>query len=135
MSEQKKSLSNLSVRLRVLKASEKRSYLIELDEHAKDHYMQMNSGQLVNPFSLQSLAYSLYYSLEGTPYTQPEFASQVTIEDAVKRRKFNAIFAGIVAYTKSSEKEREIFKKSVLKNAGFFSKIGYLIKMRQNGMV
>ena len=135
MIEEKKSLSNLAIKLRVLKPAEKEAYLTELDEHAKDHYMQMNSGHLVNPFSLQSLACSLYYSLEGTPYTQPEFPSQATIKDALARKKFNALFAGVVAYTKASDSERERFKKSALKNAGLLPKIGYLIKMRQNGIV
>ena len=134
MAEQKKSLSDLASRLRVLKPAEKRAYLTELDEYAKDHYMQMNSGHLVNPFSLQSLAFSMYYSLEGTPYTQPEFSSQTTVKDVWARKKFNSLFAGIVAYTKSSDAEKENFRKSVLKSANPLAKIGYLIKMRQNGL-
>ena len=133
--EQKKSLSKLATRLRVLKPAEKKAYLTELDEHAKDHYMQMNSGQLVNPFSLQSLAYSMYYALEGTPYIQPEFASQTTMKDIRARKKFNTIWAGVVAYTKASDQEKEDFKKSALKVSGALSKINYLIKMRQNGIV
>ena len=132
---QKKSLQKLANRLRVLNSAEKKAYLTELDEHAKDHYMQMASGQQVNPFSLQSLAYSIYYSLEGTPYTQPEFPSMATIKDAVNRNKFNTIFAGIVAYTKASDSEKKDFKKSVLKSSGLLSKINYLIKIHQNGMV
>ena len=133
--EQVKSLSDLAIKLRVLKPEEKRVYLSELDEHAKDHYMQMSSGQQVNPFSLQSLAFSMYYSLEGTPYTQPEFASQITMKDVEARKKFNDLFVGVVAYTKASDKEREGFRKSVLKAPSIFGKIGYLIKVRQNGMV
>lgn len=132
--EQKKSLFTLATKLRVLKPAEKRVYLVELDEHAKDHYMQMNSGQVVNPFSLQSLARSMYYTLEGIPYTQPEFASQATVKDVKAKEKFNAIFSGIVAYTKASEEEKEDFKKSVLSGAGPLSKAIYLIKMRQNGL-
>lgn len=132
--EQKKSLSKLAVRLRVLNSAEKKAYLTELDEHAKDHYMQMSSGQLVNPFSLQSLTYSMYYALEGTPYTQPEFASQATVKDVKAKEKFNALFAGIVAYTKASEKEKEDFKKSVFKVSNPLAKIGYLFKTCQNGM-
>ena len=131
----KKSMSDLAVRLRVLRDGEKKAYLTELDEHAKDHYMQMTSGQQINPFSLQSLAFSLYYSLEGSPYVQPEFSSQATVKDVLARKKFNALFSGVVAYTKASDAEKEKFKKSTLKIAGPLSKIGYLIKMRQNGIV
>ena len=130
--EQIKSLSNLANKLRVLNPAEKKGYITELDEHVKDHYMQMNLGQRINPFSLQSLAYSMYYSLEGTPYTQPEFASQATIKDALNRNKFNAIFAGIVAYTKASDEQKVHFKRSVLKTASICEKIKYLIKIRQN---
>ena len=129
--EQIKSLSKLAIRLRVLNPVEKKTYLTELDEHAKDHYMQMNSGRLENPFSLQSLAYSLYYSLEGTPFTQPEFPSQATVKDTVNRNKFNAIFTGIVAYIKASDEQKAYFKKSALKTASSIAKIGYLIKMHQ----
>ena len=135
MPESQKSLSKLAARLRVLRPSEKKAYLTELDEHAKDHYIQMNSGQLINPFSLQSLVFSMYYALEGTPYTQPEFASQTTMKDVVNRTKFNAIFAGVVAYAKASDKEKENFKKSVFKVSNPLAKIGYLIKTRQNGIV
>ena len=133
--EQRKSLSKLATRLRVLRTAEKKAYLTELDEHAKDHYMQMNSGQLVNPFSLQSLAYSMYYALEGTPYTQPEFASQVTMNDVRAKEKFNAIFSGVVAYTKASDMERENFKKRVLKTPSLCRKMVHLIRVYQNGMV
>lgn len=131
-SEPAKSLLKLSTKLRVLRPAEKRTYLTELDEHAKDHYIQMNQGQRINPFSLQSLAYSIYYSLEGTPYTQPEFPSQATIKDVQNRDTFNAIFTGIVAYTRASDKERESFKRSVLKAPSLYGKVMYLIKMRQN---
>ena len=130
--EQLKSLFNLALRLRVLNPAEKKAYLTELDEHAKDHYMQMASGQRINPFSLQSLAYSMYYSLEGIPYTQPEFPSQATIKDVVNRNKFNTIFAGIVAYTKVPDEQKKLFKKSVLKAPSIYRKVAYLVKMRQN---
>ena len=133
--EQKKSLSDLAIRLRVLTPKEKRTYLTELDEHAKGHYMQMSSGQQVNPFSLQSLAFSMYYSLEGVPYTQPEFASQISVEDIKAKERFNSLFVGIVAYTKASDMEKENFKKSVLKTPSLCRKAMHLIKMRQNGMV
>ena len=133
--EQKKSLSDLAVRLRVLKPSEKKTYLTELDEHAKEHYMQMNSGHQINPFSLQSLVFSMYYSLTGTPYTQPEFASQATLKDVLVRKKFNALFAGVVAYTRATDIERKKFKRSVLKSANPVKKMVHLIKMRQNGIV
>lgn len=132
--EPKKSLSKLAVRLRVLRPAEKRAYLTELDEHAKDHYMQMSSGQLVNPFSLQSLAFSMYYSLEGTPYTQPEFSSQITVKDLKAKEKFNAIFAGVVAYTKVSDKERKNFKKSVLKTPSLCRRLVHLVRIHQNGV-
>ena len=131
----KNSLSKLALRLRVLNAAEKRTYLTELDEHAKDHYMQMSSGQLVNPFSLQSLAFSIYYSLEGTPYTQPEFSSQTTMKDVKAKEKFNTLFAGIVSYTKASDAEKENFRKSVLKKTSLCKKVIHLMKIRQNGMV
>ena len=74
----------------------------------------------------------MYYSLEGKPYTQPEFPSQATITDAVNRNKFNALFAGIVAYAKASEEQRNLFKKSTLKTAGPIAKMSYFIKMRQH---
>ena len=129
-----KSLSKLAIRLRVLSPSEKRTYLTELDEHAKDHYMQMSSGSRPNPFSLQSLAYSLYYSLEGVPYTQSEFPSQMTAKDIKEREKFNALFSGIVAYTKASDEQKANFKISALRTPSFYGKIKHLIKMRQNGI-
>ena len=132
--ETKQSLSKLAARLRVLNSLEKQSYLTELDEHTKDHYIQMNSGQLANPFSLQSLAYSMYYALEGTPYTQPEFACEIKLKDIVARKKFNTIFSGVVAYSRASAKEREKFKKSVLGIPNPLAKLSHLIRIRQNGL-
>ena len=122
-----KSLSVLADGLRNLQPTEKQEYL-----RALDNCMQKMSGRQTNPFSLQSVAFSIYYSLEREPYTQPEFPSQATRKDIQARKKFNTVFSGVVAYTKASDKERAAFKKRVLKKSNLFLKLNYLIKMYQN---
>lgn len=129
-----KSLSNLATQLRVLKLPEKKRYLERLEEDAEEYRTQKASGKYVSPFSLQSLAYSLFYSLEGTPYTQPEFSSQATLKDVIHRNKFNVLFAGIIAYTKASDEQKASFKRSALKSPSLYTKVKHLIKIRQNGI-
>ena len=85
----------------------------------------------VFPFSFQELAFSLYESLEGRPYTQPEFSSLQTIEDIKARHKFSIIFLGIVAYIKASDAQQKSFRDSVAKKPKVWDKLHYL-KMHPN---
>ena len=129
--EPKKSSSDLAIMLRTLKPEEKKEFLTNLNDVADDYSSHRQSGERINPFSVQPLAFSAYYMLEGVPYTQPEFPSLTTKNDITARKKFNTILSGIVAYVKSSEEEKECFKKSVLRNPNALEKIAYLIKKHQ----
>ena len=81
------------------------------------------------------MASGLYYSLEGEAFVQSKFVSQVTPKDIRSRKKFEMLFAGVVAYRDASDDEKIAFKKSVLKMPNPISNAIYLIKMRQNGIV
>ena len=107
--QQTKALSKLAGRLQVLRSIEKNKYLYELDEYAKDCQVCETYKQSLD--IPHRLACQMYCSLEGTPYTQPEFASQATWKDVLARQKFDTLYTGIVAYAKASDKERKIFKK------------------------
>lgn len=131
--EQQKALSSLAVRLRVLKTAKKKELLDSFDEYTKKHCVGDGKRQRFKPFLLQSFVFYTYYLLEGSPYTQPQFSLHMTQKDIQNREKFNAIHSGIVAYVKSSDKERAEFKKSVLRIPSFLQKIDYLIKYFQNG--
>ncbi|MBE6449109.1 MAG: hypothetical protein E7013_00180 [Alphaproteobacteria bacterium] len=130
--EMQKSLSYLADRLRFLKTTDKKEFLDRLEEALQNHCVQEGERQRINPFFLQSLAFRVYNLLEGRPYTQPEFRSQMTHQDIQNHKNFSAIFSGIVAYVKSSERERASFRNNVLKDASIFQKIEYLVKKEQN---
>ena len=133
--QQKKEFSALAVKMRVLKGPAKNRYLYELDEYAKDCRVREAYHQRLDTFLPHRLARHLYNALEGVPYTQPEFASQATWQDRLAREKFEAIFAGVTAYPKASNAEKESFKKSALMSVGPIQKIASLIKGSQNGKV
>ena len=130
--ETKKSLSDLAVRLRILKKREKMEFINRLDEYANVSQMQDTVKQQTNPFLLQSFVFSAYYLLEGEPYAQPQFLSQMTQKDVRNRKKFNILFSGILAYVNLSDMQRNDFKKSVFNGSRFFAKIDYFIKNFQN---
>ena len=130
--ETKKSLSDLAVRLRILKKREKMEFINRLDEYANVSQMQDTVKQQTNPFLLQSFVFSAYYLLEGEPYAQPQFLSQMTQKDVRNRKKFNILFSGILAYLNLSQMEKNDFKKSIFKVPRFLAKIDYLFHNFQN---
>ena len=135
MTEQRtKDLSKLATRLQVLRSEEKNKYLYELEEYAKDCKVRERYKQQLDIFFPHRLACQVYYSLEGTPYTQPEFASQATWKDVLARKKFCALFAGITAYAQASAVEKDSFQKRALSVANPIKMIVYAIKTRQNGL-
>ena len=127
---EKQNLAKLATKMRVLRKPEKNKFLYELNDYAQDCQVR-ESADLFFP---HRIATQMYCAIEGTPYTQPEFASQATLRDVVAREKFEALYAGIIAYGMASDDERIAFKKSVLKMPNPISKAIYLIKMRQNGL-
>ncbi len=108
-----KSLSYLANRLRFLKTTDKKEFLERLEHVLQNQCAQDGISQQMNPFFLQSLAFSAYNLLEGEPYTQPEFTSQMTFQDVQNQKKFTAIFSGIVGYLKSSDEEKAFFRELI----------------------
>ena len=133
--EQMSLLSDLAIKLRVLSPQEKNKYLYELSEYAEGYRLFEKRHQPQDMFLPHRIAGAMYYSLEGKPFTQPEFLSQATMRDVSARKRFDAIFAGIIAYRDASDNQKETFKKSMLRRSNPFSKIGYLIRTYQRGMV
>ena len=97
--------------------------------------MNKTQHHFQDTFLPHRIASGLYYSLEGEAFVQSKFVSQVTPKDVRSRKKFEMLFAGVVAYRDASDDERIAFKKSVLKMPNPISNAIYLIKMRQNGIV
>ena len=126
---EKQNLAKLATKMRVLRKPEKNKFLYELDDYAKDCQVR----ESVDLFLPNRIATQIYYALEGTPYTQPEFTSQATLRDVVARKKFEALYAGIRVYGVVSDEERESFRKKVLRPANPVAKLAYLLKIRQNG--
>ena len=131
---QQKAFPELATKMRVLKGAEKNKYLYELDEYAKDCRVREKYQQRLDIFFPHRLACQMYNSLEGTPYVQPEFASQAAWQDKLARRKFASIFAGITAYAKASAEQQADFKASVLASSSALQKMVHVVKMRQNGL-
>ena len=129
--EQMSLLSDLAVKLRVLRPQEKNKYLYELSEYAEDYHLHEKLRHPQDMFLPHRIAGSMYYSLEGKPFTQPEFLSRATMRDVAARGRFDAIFAGVIAYRDASDDQRAAFKKSMLRRSNPFSKISYLIKTYQ----
>lgn len=127
-----KSLFKLADRLRVLTIIEKKVLLNQLDECSQNYHSQKEGNQQTDGVSIQRMTSTIYNCLEGKPFTQPEFLSQMTQEDVLARENFNAIFSGVVSYVTSSEKDMAKFKKRMLKNPGLFERVNFLIKKNQN---
>ena len=126
----KKYLSDFGRRLRGLTLTHRKQFLEKLEaavERKAKHPEIGSEASLV----LHSLAYSAYDLLEGVPYTQPEFASQMTPTDVRNSTKFQAIGLGILNYSKASEKERAAFRKKVLRT-NVFENIIERLKKTQN---
>ena len=130
-----KNLQNLAFKLRVLKPAEKNKWLYELDKYAEKCRLNDQYHQFQDPYLANRIANSMYYSLEGVPYTPPAFVSQTTMKDVKAHEKFDALFRGVVAYRDASLIQREAFKKSVLVHSNPLKKIMYWVKMYQNGRV
>ena len=130
--EAQKALFKLADRLRVLTIIEKQSLLKQLDECSQNYHSQKVSNQKTDVFSIQRMALTIYNYLEGKPFTQPEFLSQMTQEDILARENFDAISSGVVSYVTSSEKDLIKFKKRMLKNPRLFERVAFLIKTPQN---
>ncbi len=125
---EKQNLAKFATKMRVLRKPEKNKFLYELDDYAQDCQVR-ESADLFLP---NRIATQMYCAIEGTPYTQPEFASQATLRDVVARKKFEALYAGIIAYGMASDEEREGFHKKVLKPANPVEKLAYLLKTHRS---
>ena len=129
---EKQNLAKLATKMRILRKPEKNKFLYELNEYAEDYHLNKTQHHFQDTFLPHRIASGLYYSLEGEAFVQSKFVSQVTPKDVRSRKKFEMLFAGVVAYRDASDDERIAFKKSVLKMPNPISKAIYLIKMRQN---
>ncbi len=125
---EKQNLAKLAAKLRVLRRQEKNKFLYELDDYAQDCQVR-ESEDLFFP---HRIATQMYCAIEGTPYTQPEFASQATLKDVLAHKKFEALYAGIIAYGIASDEERESFRKKVLRPANPVEKLAYLLKTHRS---
>ena len=135
MSEtEQKNLRDLAVKLRVLSPEEKNRYIFYLDDYANNSRAQNLHVRKKSVFLPFRLAFSIYDALEGTPYIQPSFTSEMTSDDIETREKFNALVSGIMTYAKVSDEEKTAFKKSALKGANPISKVLYFMKMHRHGM-
>ena len=126
-------LKCFAVKLRVLSGPEKNKYLYQLNEFAKDFRMPLQKRRL-GIFFHHYLAGAIYCSLEGIPYTQPEFASLVSEKDVRARNKINLLVAGIITYAKATDIQRTEFKKSIFKKPNLFDRVIHWAKTRSNGM-